>query len=159
MKLPISTLMILVGSSCLIVIMMTRAWLLKYRGDPFQFELVLMRPGVNIHKRITGSELEFETKDGGVKVSPLERILFKLRGIERRFIVTFQHGETDPIKPLDGIDITSRVLKQVNESRALDKALRGEFKMGTDLKKLIMIIGVILVVVIAYVLYSGGIVV
>jgi hypothetical protein len=72
--------------------------------------------------------------------------------------VTFQDGQTEPISQ-GTVKVTSRILKEVNESKALDKALKGEFRMGMDLKKILMILGIVLVVVISYVLYSGGLIV
>lgn len=138
------------------------------RSDPYQFEVITMSPGVNHHEIISGEKLEFiHDMDGTeyeikserlyrVKVGPLTGLWFRLRGIKKRFIVSFQSEQTEPIAPAGELKVTARILKEVNESRALDKALRGEFSMPLDLKKILLIMGFVVVVIIAYVLVMGG---
>ena len=137
------------------------------RSKPYQFDLILMSPGVNDHFRIEGDSLEFEHEHGGkkyqvkadrlyrVRVGMMTSLWFRVKGIKKRFLVAFHHKKTSPIAPVD-VKVTARVLKEVNESRALGKALRGEFKLPMDLKKILLVMGFIVVVIIAYVMVMGG---
>jgi hypothetical protein len=130
-----------------------------------------MTPGVNYHKRIKGDSLEFSFKDGEteyqvksdrlyrVKVGRLTGLWFRLRGIKKRFKIGFQDKKTEAIQVPDQVKVSSRLMKEVNESRALDKAMRGEFKVPLDLKKILLIMGFIVVVIIAYVLVTGEVVI
>ncbi len=152
----------------------TGAGLIKYlrqikfmRTKPYQFDLIMMSPGVNHHYRIEGDSLEFEHIHDGkkyqVKADRLYRVRvgkptslwFMVKGIKKRFLIAFHHKKTKPIEPVD-IKVTARVLKEVNESRALGKALRSEFRVPFDLKKILLIMGFVVVVVIAYVMVMGG---
>lgn len=140
------------------------------RSKPYQFDLILMSPGVNEHIRIEGDTLEFEHEHKNktyqvkadrlyrVRVGTLTSLIFRLKGIKKRFLIAFHHKKTSPIKPV-GIKVSARVLKEVNESRALGKALRSEFRLPMDLKKILLIIGFIVVVIIAYVMVTGGMVI
>ena len=136
------------------------------RSKPYQFDLILMKPGVNDHFRIEGDSLEFEHEQDGkkyqvkadrlyrVRVGKMTSLWFMLKGIRKRFLIAFHHEKTKPIEPVE-IKVTARVLKEVNESRALGKALRGEFKLPMDLKKILLVMGFIVVVIIAYVMVTG----
>lgn len=137
------------------------------RSKPYQFDLIMMSPGVNDHYRIEGENLEFEHAHDGkkyeVKADRLYRVRvglwmslwFRVKGIKQRFLIAFHHKKTSPIKPVD-VKVSARVLKEVNESRALGKALRSEFRVPFDLKKILLIMGFVVVVVIAYVMVMGG---
>ena len=137
------------------------------RSKPYQFDLIMMSPGVNQHYRIDGDSLEFEHEHDGkkyqvkadrlyrVRVGKLMGLWFRVKGIRKRFLIAFHHKKTKPIEPVE-IKVSARVLKEVNESRALGKALRGEFKLPMDLKKILLIMGFIVVVIIAYVMVMGG---
>lgn len=136
------------------------------KSDPYQFEIVLMSPGVNDHQIVSGVELEWEFEHDGktyeiksdrlyrVKVGRVVGLWFYLRGIKKRFLIVFQHEKTEPITA-EEVDVSTRVLKKVNESKALGKALRSQFAVPMDLKKILLIIGFIVVVVIAYVMVTG----
>lgn len=170
-EIPVQTLIILMGVSVLIVLLMIRALMLKYRADPYQFDVITMKPGVNKHERVTGSQLEFthtdDTTDYKIKSERLYRVkvgkftglLFRMRGIRQRFLVGYQHNQTDPIAPPDEIKVSARVLKEVNESRALDRALAGEFNLPMDPKKILILMGFVVIVAIAYLMITGGIVI
>lgn len=143
----------------------------NFMSDPYEFDLILMGPGVDHHVRISGDSLEFSHKHGEkeyevkadrlyrVRVGRITGLWFLLRGIKKRFLLGYQYEKTEPISPEGELKVTARVLREVNESKALGKALRGEFKLPMDLKKILLIMGFIVVVIIAYVLVSGGIVV
>lgn len=132
----------------------------------YQFEIVFMRPGVNDHIFVRGDSLDFEhehdskkfniTSDRLYRVKPgiFTRFMFKLKGINQRFIVSFQKDKKTPISP-QSVKVSSRILNEVKSSRALDKALRGEFAVPMDLKKLIIIMEFIALVAVVYVLMTG----
>jgi len=141
-----------------------------FKGGRYQFELVFMGPGVNQHEMIRGNSLDFEhdhdskkfkiTSDRLYRVKPgiLKRLLFKFVGINQKFIVIYQKGKKLPVSPVD-IKISSRVLGEVKESRALDKALRSEFAVPMDLKKILMIMGFLIIAVIAWLVVTGQVVI
>lgn len=138
----------------------------RFKAKAYEFDLVLMRPGVNKHIRISNDELEFEHTENGkkykinpdriarVKVGRITSAIFRVRGIKKRFLIVFQHKKTESISA-KAPKVSGRVLKQVNESRALGKAMSSEFKLPMDLKKILLIMGFIVVVIIAYVLVTG----
>jgi hypothetical protein len=140
------------------------------KTEPYEFVLVLMNPGVNDHVIVKGPELEFShTHDGKdyevksdrlyrVKVGRLTSLWFYLRGIKKRFLIVFQHEKSKPVTA-QTVKVSTRVLKKVNESRALGKALRSQFAVPMDLKKILMIIGFLVIVVIAYVIVTGEVVI
>lgn len=136
--------------------------------EPYEFDMVFMKPGVNDHVMIRGSSLDFKHEIDGteyeiksdrlyrVKPGFPVRIWMKIRSVRGRFTVVYPHKKTEPIAPTE-ISVTARILKEVKESRALDKALRGEFKVPMDMKKILLIIGFIVIVSVIYVLMSGEI--
>ncbi|MBA7491396.1 hypothetical protein ES702_01941 [subsurface metagenome] len=140
------------------------------KGGIYQFELVFMGPGVNQHEFIRGDSLDFEhereskkvkiTSDRLYRVKPgiFKRLLFKIKGINQKFIVIYQKGKKIPVAPVE-IKISSRVLGEVKESRALDKALKSEFAIPMDLKKILMIMGFLVIVVIAWLVVTGQVVI
>lgn len=148
---------------CLFSLALIRRFL---KSDPYQFEIVLMSPGVNDHQIISGAALEWEFTHEKkkyqikserlyrVKVRLPLRVWFYLRGIKQRFLIVFQHKKTKPVTA-EEVEVSTRVLKKVNESKALGKALRSQFAVPMDLKKILLIIGFLVVVVIAYVMVTG----
>lgn len=138
------------------------------KREPYEFDMVFMKPGVNDHVMIRGSSLDFEHEIDGKKyeiksdrlyrVKPgfPVRIWMKIRSVRERFTVVYPDTKTEPIAPVE-VGVTARILKEVNESRALDKALRSEFKVPMDMKKILLIIGFLVICSIIYVLMSGEI--
>ena len=138
------------------------------KRKPYEFEMVFMRPGVNDHVMIRGSSLDFEHEINGkkyeiksdrlyrVKPGLPVRIWMKIRSVRERFTVVYPYKKTKAISPPD-VTVTARILKEVNESRALDRALRSEFKVPMDMKKILLIIGFLVICSVIYVLMSGDI--
>jgi hypothetical protein len=138
----------------------------RLSSQPYEFLLCFMRAGVNTHKMITGSELDLTHTEGSTKytikadrlyrVRPgrLARLIMRFKGVKQRFAIIFQQGKKTGISPPE-VKVSARVLKEVNESRAIDRALRSEFKVPLDLKKILMIIGFVVVVIVAYVYVMG----
>ena len=136
----------------------------------YQFELIFMKPGVNEHEMIRGDELSFNHEHGSkefkitserlYRVRPpiMKRIQFKLVGINQRFIVVFQDGKTEPIQPVN-VNVSSRILSEVKDSRALFKALKNEFSIPMDLKRIVIIIGGIMIVALVYLVATGQVVI
>jgi hypothetical protein len=144
-------------------------YLKKGRKEPYEFLVINMRAGVNAHKKIKGESLEFETTidNKKIKIMPdrlyrvksgrVRKILDRFYGIKQRFLVIYQKGKKEPIKP-PSVKVSARILKQVNESRALGKSLSSEFSVPMDLKKILIIFGFVLVVIVAwYIVQMGGI--
>lgn len=166
MKIINLALMMISGVAASILMFLTARIFLKKK--PYEFEMVFMRPGVNEHKMIRGASLDSEyeidgekyeiTSDRLYRVKPRfpVRIFMRLRSIEQRFIVVYSHKKKDPIEPVD-VTVTARILKEVNESRALDRAMRSEFKVPMDMKKILMILGVLIISAVIYVLMTGEI--
>lgn len=137
-----------------------------FKLEPYEFMLIFMKPGVNKHKMIRGSSLEFEHKyeldtyaiksDRLYRSKPgkLRKIYMKVRGVQERFFVVYQDKKKEPIAPPE-VKVSAEILREVNESRALDKALRSEFHVPMDLKKILLIIGFLIVVIVAYVMVTG----
>lgn len=132
---------------------------------PYKFDMVFMTPGINDHQNVDGEKLDFKHKDHEIKAERLYRlkpgalrkIWFKLRGIKESFIVVFQYEQTEPIAPVE-VAASARMIKVVSESRALDKALRSEFSVPWDLKKILMVIGFLVIAVVVWFLISGDVV-
>lgn len=132
----------------------------------YLFEMVFMSPGVNDHFTVYGDTLDFKHKVGEteyeikaerlyrLKPGMLKRIWLKIRGVNQCFIVVYQDKKTEPVAPVD-VKVSARILKEVSESRALDKALRSEFKVPWDLRKIILVIGFLVVAVVIWVMISG----
>ena len=137
-----------------------------FTGEPYEFEMILMNPGINKHELIRGGCLEFKHKIGDkeyeikpdrlyrVKPRRLDKIIMRVKSVKKRFAVVYQYEKNEPIKP-ESVKVTAQLLKEVNESRALDKALRSEFSIPFDLKKILLVVGVLVVAVIVYVLVSA----
>lgn len=168
MKIPVETILIAL-TAIVSFIMLWFLWRLRVKNI-YQFELIFMRAGVNDHVFVRQSELSFKheynkkeysiTSDRLYRVKPpiFTRLSFKLKGIKQRFIVVFQKGKKTPIKPIE-IEVSSRVLNEVRKSRALDKALRSEFAIPMDLKKIIIILGFVVVVIVSYLVVTGQVVI
>ncbi len=139
------------------------------KKKPYEFDLVFMEPGVNRHSFIRGDSLEFEHKvnDKTFKIKPdrlyrvkpglIGGIKMRLMSVTTRFIVVYQMGKTEPTQP-EEVKVSSRILKEVHESRALDKSFRSEFSSPMDLKKILLIVGFLVIAVIVYILVSGEVV-
>lgn len=138
--------------------------------DPYLFELIQMRPGVNSHIRVYSKTLEFKHKNGDleleidtdriyrVKPSFAERIKFRIQGVSNKFTVIYREKKKAPVS-FETSEVSSRVLKIIEESRALEKAMRDEFSIPWDLKKIVLIFGFLLVVAIVYLVATGQVVV
>lgn len=132
--------------------------------------MIFMRPGVNDHEFFRSENLDFnhdhDSKKYEIKseriyrVKPglLKRIQFRIVGINQLFIIAFQDGKTEPIKP-GTVIITSRSLGEVNDSQALKKALKNEFAIPMDLKKIVIIIGCVLLAVVVILVATGQLVI
>ena len=155
---------VILGVAASIILFLIAGIVLKKK--PYEFEMVFMRPGVNEHTMIRGASLDSEYEINGEKYEikadrlyrvkprfPI-RIFMRLRSIKQRFIVVYSHGKKVPIEPVD-VTVTARILKEVNESRALDRAMREEFKVPMDMKKILMILGVLIISAVIYVLMTG----
>jgi len=168
MKIPVEVQLLILGALMIFVYVIVR-WRLNVTKK-YQFELIFMKPGVNDHEMIRGDELSFnhkrETKDFKItserlyRVKPpiMKRIQFKLVGINQRFIVVFQDGKKDPIQPVN-VNVSSRILSEVKDSRALFKALKNEFSIPMDLKRIVIIIGGIMIVALVYLVATGQVVI
>ncbi len=146
--------------------------ILRYvlRDDPYRFEIVLMKPGVNQHFELKGKSLNFdfryddkgEAKTFNVKSDRLYRIKlgwrarlkYWFRGRQALFWVQFREGSDEPVN-LPKYEVSARILHEVNESRALDKAMDSEFKVPWDLKKFVIVFGVIVIGAIVYLYMTG----
>ena len=138
------------------------------KKDPYKFYMIFMTPGVDKNVIVYGDSLDFNHKIGNktynIKAERLYRfkpklarkILHKFRGIKQCFIIVYQHKKTDPLAPVD-VKVSARILKEVSESRALDKALRSEFSVPWDLKKILMVIGFLVIAIIVWVVISGDV--
>ena len=137
------------------------------KKEPYEFILVFMRPGVNDHVKVGGSSLDFTHKHGKkeyeiksdrlYRVKPRfpVRLWWRFLGVKERFLTVYRHKQTTPIEP-EAIQVTARILKEVHDSRALGQAMRSEFKVPMDLKKILMIVGFLVIVAIVYVIVMGG---
>jgi len=138
------------------------------KREPYEFELIFMRPGVDDHVKIWGSSLEFKheinKKEYEIEPDRLYRIKPGIRGkiwrwitgVKESFLVIYQYKKTKPIST-PKVKISARILKEVHESRALGTALKSEFKIPMDLKKIALIIGFVVIAAVVYVLVTGEI--
>ena len=138
------------------------------KREPYAFELIFMRSGVDDHVKIRGSSLEFEHKINGTKYTIEPDRLYRIKpgiggkiwkwitGVKESFLVIYQHKNTKPIST-PKVQISARILKEVHESRALGTALKSEFKIPMDLKKIALIIGFVVIAAVVYVLVTGEI--
>lgn len=168
MIIPVEVQLMILGFLMIFVYLIVR-WRLNIEKK-YQFEFVFMRPGVNYHEIIRGDELEFkhkyESKDYNItserlyRVKPrfMKRIQFKLVGINQKFIVTFQNEKYEPLEPVK-VQVSSRILGEVKDSRALFKALKNEFSIPMDLKRIVIIIGGIIIVALVYLVATGQMVI
>jgi len=168
MEIPFQMILLIIFATT-IFFMIYLIWRIRVTNI-YQFEIVFMKPGVNPHKFIRGSSLDFVyehesnkyniTSDRLYRVKPglFTRIMFILKGINQRFIVVFQKGKKTPIAP-QKVEVSSRILNEVKESRALDKALRGEWSIPWDLKKILLVMGFIVLVAVVYLVVTGQVVI
>ncbi len=138
------------------------------KREPYEFELIFMRPGVDDHEKIRGSSLDFEHEIDGKKYRIEPDRLYRIKpgiggkiwrgitGVKESFLVIYQHKKRNPIST-PNVQISARILKEVHESRALGTALKSEFKVPMDLKKLALIIGFVVIAAVVYVLVTGEI--
>ena len=166
MELPVLVFWILVVIIVPVLLFMMLRITLKKK--PYKFKMIFMTPGLDNHVTVYGDALDFshsiDRKEYQIKAERLYRlkpkilrkIWFKLQGVKENFIVVYQQGKTDPVAPVD-VKVSARILKEVSESRALDKALRSEFAVPWDLKKILMVVGFLVIVVVVWVLMSGEI--
>ena len=153
-------------SSSILIALILRVLIEKKQ---YRIEMIFMTPGLNDHQEVDGNELDFKHKVGGteyeVKAERLYRLKpgflkglwYKYKGIKTSFIVVYQHEKTEPVAPV-AVAVSARILKKVSESRALDKALRSEFSVPWDLKKILMVIGFLVIAVVIWFLISGDVV-
>lgn len=166
MDFPTLVLLGIVGLlSPLIVLIMLRT---VFKLKSYRFKMIFMNPGINKHFTVFGESLDFEhtvgEKEYEIKAERLYRFKpkllrktwLKLRGVKETFVVVYQHNKTDPVAPVT-VSVSARILKEVSESRALDKALRSEFKVPWDLKKILMVIGFLVIAVVVWAVISGEI--
>ncbi len=134
----------------------------------YRIEMVFMTPGLNDHQVVDGDELDFTHTVGEKKYAVKAERLYRLKpgflkglwckykGIKTSFIVVYQHNKTDPVAPVT-VAVSARILKKVSESRALDKALKSEFSAPWDLKKILMVIGFLVIAIVVWYLISGDV--
>ena len=170
MAMSLENKIVIIGTvfACMIILY----FLLKImsRGAQYQFELVFMEAGVNKHIFTRKNELSFEYKNNSkkyqiksdrlyrVKPGITRRLIYKLKGIKQGFIVIFQKGKESPVIPVD-VKITSNVLGEVRDSRALSKAFKSEFSVPMDLKKILIIMAFVVIAVIAFLVMTGQVVI
>lgn len=141
----------------------------RYRKKkPYKFNMIFRTPGLDTHFTVFGDCLDFShkvaEKEYEIKAERLYRlkpkiitkIWYKLRGIKESFIIVYLHGKTEPLAPVE-VEVSARILKEVSESRALDKALRSEFSVPWDLKKILMVVGFLVIAVVVWMIMSGEI--
>ena len=148
-----------------LVFLILQVWLKK---PPYRFKMIFRTPGVDAHETVYGDTLDFKHKiknqEYEIKAERLYRykpgiarkMLNKFRGIKETFFIVYLDQKTEPLAPVK-VKVSARILKEVSESRALDKALRSEFKVPWDMKKILMVIGFLIVAVIVWVVISGDI--
>jgi len=168
MIIPVEVQLMILGALMIFVYLIAR-WRLNV-DKKYQFEFVFMRPGVNYHEIFRGDKLEFEreyekkkykiTSERLYRVKPpiMKRIQFKLMGINQKFIVTFQDKKYVPLEPVT-VKVSSRILGEVKDSRALFKALKNEFSIPMDLKRIVIIIGGIIIIALVYLVATGQVVI
>ena len=156
-------LMLIIGLA--LVFLILRSVLKK---PPYLVKMIFMTPGVDKHETVYGDSLDFNHKIGNktykIKAERLYRfkpklprkILHKFRGIKQCFIIVYQDKKTEPLAPVD-VKASARIIKEVSESRALDKALKSEFSVPWDLKKILMVIGFLVIAIIVWVVISGDV--
>ena len=90
------------------------------------------------------------------KVAPgiRDRIRYKIRGIDSKFMVIFQQDEDTPIS-YETPKYSAKVLKTVSSSKALSSALKDEFAKALDAKTFFMYFMLIVGAIVAYVVITG----
>lgn len=166
-ELLITELVILGLSMYIVYALVTRRLNVKNR---YQFETVFMRPGLNDHKFTRGDELDFQHDHDSkkyeikseriyrVKPGLKTRIQFKIVGIRQRFIIVFQDNKTEPLTPVN-VKISARILAEVADSQALKKALKNEFSVPMELKRIVIIIGLVILAAVIYLVATGQMVI
>lgn len=164
MELPILVFWVIAVVISPIVLFLVLRIVLK--KDPYKFKMIFRSPGVDSHVTVYGASLDFShTVDSTeyeikaerlyrVKPGRLRKLVHKVRGIKESFVIVYQHEKTEPLAP-GKVKVSARILKEVSESRALDRALKSEFKVPWDLKKILMVIGFLVVAVVIWVVISG----
>ena len=166
MELPVLIFWIVVGLMSPVLIFLILRVVLKKK--PYKFKMIFRTPGLDEHFTVYGDTLDFSHKVGekeySIKAERLYRLKprihirmwYKFRGIKKSFIIVYLDKQTDPVAPVP-VEVSARILREVSESRALDKALRSEFKVPWDMKKILMVIGFLVIAVVVWTLISGEI--
>ena len=166
MDLPVLVFWILVGIIVPVLLFLMLRIALKKKA--YKFNMIFRTPGLDTHFTVYGDTLDFshkvEEKEYEIKAERLYRLKpkilkkmwYKLRGIKESFIIVYLNGKTEPLAPVK-VEVSARILKEVSESRALDKALRSEFAVPWDLKKILMVVGFLVIAVVIWVVISGEI--
>lgn len=151
----------------ILVILIIRLWSLKGR---YVFDLVQMMPGVNKYTRVKSDKLEFKHKIGDMELeiesdrlyrvkSPLhEKIIFWIRGISNKFLVIYRKGKNKPVK-FETSKVSARTMKIIEESRALEAAMKDEFSIPWDMKKFIIVLGALIIISVTYLVMTGQVVI
>ena len=138
------------------------------KKKPYKFKMIFRTPGVDQVVTAYGDSLDLKHKIGNMlyeikaerlyrlKPGRVRKILNKFIGIKKSFVIVYQNGKTEALAP-GTVKVSARILKEVSESRALDKALRSEFKVPWDLKKILMVVVFLVVAVIVWVVISGDV--
>ena len=136
MILPILIFYILIGIVVPTLSFMILRTVLK--KPPYKFKMIFRSPGVDTHFTVYGDALSFKHKIGDqeyeIKAERLyrfrpgiaQRILYKFRGIKESFFIVYLDKKTEPLAP-GTAKVSARIIKEVSESRARDRALKSEF--------------------------------
>lgn len=159
---------VILGLLVMVIVGIVIRFLLKKK--PYLFELVVMTPGVNKHILVYTDALEFDHDEENlnlkidsdrlfrVKPSFRERMIFRVRGVKNKFMVIYRKGKKTPVS-FETADVSARVLKIIDESRALSKAMESEFSIPWDLKKAVIALGFLIIVVVAWLVATGQVVI
>lgn len=132
-------------------------------SQPYHFEIITLRKGSNKHEILRKDTLEFS--HGNLKVqpekiylvasNPIYWIINKIQGIKARFLVIFLEGQTEALT-YKTPKISPSLLKIVEESRALSRALKDEFKEAVNVRQLFFFLIILIVGVVIYMAMTGG---
>lgn len=135
----------------------------------YEFEIIILKPGVNSHSTHTGKDMTHGHKGPDEKTYELKaenlyrikpdiitRLKYKLRGINAGFIIPFKSGSEDPIS-YSVPAFSARVIKTVHESRALSSALKDEFAKELGLKTFFMYFLLMAGAVVVFLVLTGQI--
>ncbi len=140
------------------------------KKPPYQFKMIFRSPGVDEHITVYGDKLDFEQeiekKKYAIKAERLYRvkpglwmrIFNKFRGVKESFVIIYLHNKKTALAPVT-VHASARIIYEVSQSRALNKAFSSEFSVPWDLKKILMVIGFLVVAVIIYVVISGDVII